>query len=118
MRRLLRVHFTLAMVVLLMACAVPAAASTGGAPAPEAGVAPSAAGGGSPYVDGKARRPARRAPSRRRPWGPVLASFRLGRPLLFLYGAPARLSFLIRSRARLAAVRISITPLGARRAAA
>ena len=95
----------------------PAAAATGGSPAPQLGAAPSKDSGGTAYSnqrDGARRRPARR----RRPRGPVLASFTLERPRLFLYGSPARVRFRIRSRARLRAVRISITPLGARRPAA
>lgn len=47
----------------------------------------------------------------------MLASFALRRSRLFLYGAPARLSYRITSRARLASVRISITPRDARHAA-
>jgi len=47
--------------------------------------------------------------------GPVLTSFTLRRPRLFLYGRPSEVSFRIRSRARLAYVRIAITRRGAAR---
>jgi murein DD-endopeptidase MepM/ murein hydrolase activator NlpD len=44
----------------------------------------------------------------------VLTASSLRRSRLFLYGPPARLSFRITSRAPLAAVRVTITPQGAR----
>ena len=87
-------------------CPAPASASTGGSAAPRANAVPSKGGGGTPYA------------RRRRPKGPVLAYFALRRPQLHLYGPPARLVFRIRSRARLAAVHISVTRLGAHRPAA
>lgn len=120
MRRFVVLPCTVA--TMVTAATAPAAAepSTGGASAPSPGVAPSKDAGGTPYAErsrGKRRRPAagRRRP---RPAGPVLASFTLRDTRLFLYGRPARLSFRITSRARLAAGRISITPKGARRAVA
>ena len=87
-----------------------AVASTGGALPPTA-ASPSADSGGTTYVkggsDGRKKRASRK---RRRPPGPVLAAFTVRRTPLFVYGRPTRVTFRIRSRARLADVRITITP--------
>ena len=90
-----------------------AAADAGGAPAPRAGSAPDSSAGGGTAYERRKRRPARR----RRPKRPLLQSFSLRRPRLFLYGRPARLAFRIRSRTKLVDVRISVIPRGARRSA-
>ena len=88
--------------VVAVALAPSAHASTGGADAPTADPAPpSASGGGAAY-----RR-------KRRVRGPVLTSFRLRRPRLFLYGRPAQVTFRIRSATRLADVRIVLVPASA-----
>ena len=94
--------------LLSLACAGSSEAATGGATAPDESAAPSKQAGGSPYDR-------RRAAWLRRP---VLTSFVLRRPRLFLHGLPAKVTYRIRSRTRLASVRISVTPAGARRAAA
>ncbi len=47
----------------------------------------------------------------------MLAAFSLRRPSLYVYGRPARVRFRIRSRTRLADVRITITPRGVRKPA-
>ena len=99
--------------------AAPADAATGGATSPAA-ASPSAESGGTPYrergTQGRKRKKAAR--ERRRPSGPVLAAFSLRQPRLFVYGRPARVTFRIRSRARLADVRISLTRRGSRGTAA
>lgn len=120
MRRSLLLPCAIALVLPGAAGYGHAQAATGGTSAPEASGAVINRGGGTPYARRrrKDRRPARRRPARRRPRGPVLAAFALRRPRLFLYGAPARLSFRISSHVRLASVRVTITPRGARRAAA
>jgi murein DD-endopeptidase MepM/ murein hydrolase activator NlpD len=103
-----------------LAAAVPSspawAADGGGAASPPAGVpapAPMAGGGGTaagqvverPAHKAKRRRKARK---RRRPRGPVLDSFSLTRPHLFLYGRPARVRF--RLRRGPARVRLRLVP--------
>jgi len=114
MRRLLALPCILAIMGAAVTWPATVEAAAGGAAVPNAGALPSKDTGGTPFVKrGRGRRPARR-----RAGGPVLASFALRRSRLFLYGAPVRLILRITSRARLAAVRISITPRGARRAAA
>jgi hypothetical protein len=94
--------------VLTLAVAVPsppAMAADGGGAAPP----PPAAGGGTvagqPVKEkAKAKKKAHR---RRRARGPVLSSFSLTRPRLFLYGRPARVSFRISASAR---VRLRLVP--------
>jgi murein DD-endopeptidase MepM/ murein hydrolase activator NlpD len=78
-------------------------------------------GGGTRYVKRRGasgRQPAKRQRGRRRASGPVLATFALRRSRLFLFGPPARVTFRIRSRAKLAKVRITITRRGARKPSA
>jgi len=116
MRRILLLSCVAAIVAPAVARAAPVMASTGGA-VPPAGATPARDTGGTPYTRGGRRRHVGHRPARRRAGGPLLASFTLERSRLFLYGAPARLTFRIMSRTRLASVRISITPSGARRAA-
>jgi len=121
MRRLVALPCVLAILGQALTWPAPVEAGAGGAAAPNLGAPPSKDTGGTPYAKrgrGRGRRPARHRPARRRAGGPVLASFTLRRSPLFLYGTPARLTFRITSRARLAAVRISITPRGVQRAAA
>jgi Peptidase family M23 len=88
-----------------------AAVEEGGAAAP-----PAAARGGTVYAphEPKPRQPGRgrRKRSRR---GPVLASFRLTRPRLFLYGRPARVTFRIDRGGRTVNVRLYLLRPGSRR---
>ena len=60
-------------------------------------------------------RPRKRA--NRRGGGPVLASFDLARPRLFLYGRPARVSFRVDGRGRSVNVRLALVRTGGGRAA-
>ena len=88
----------------------------GGAAAPQRGPSsdPSTSGG-TAFDRRRARR--RRLARRRRASAPLLASFTLRRPRLFLYGRPAQVAFRIRSRVKLVDVRISLVARGARRPA-
>ena len=104
-------------IALLAALAVagPATAGTGGG-----ATAPAGAGGGSQYGElphgdkpaaPKRERRRRKTHRRRRPRrraGLVLSSFRVGRPRLFLYGRPARITFRIDGRARRVRVRLAV----------
>ena len=93
---------------LALAAAVPSSpawAAGGG------GAAPPSAGGGTAVEQPVIRR----KPARRRSRGPVLASFSLARPRLFLYGRPARVSFRLAGRGPVR-VRLKLVPEGGRRA--
>lgn len=118
MPRLIVLPLGVAVLLSALAGSEALASSTGGTGAPDAALRLSPAGGGTPYTRRGAGSPGKRSQRRPRAAGPVLASFTLPRPRLFLYGAPARLRFRITGRARLASVRISITPRRGRRAAA
>src|SRR5205085_9097865 len=59
------------------------------------------------------RRHRRRSRSRR---GPLLTEFQVGRPRLFLYGRPSRVTFTIKSRFRSVFVRLRLLRPGQRRA--
>lgn len=116
----------------LAVAALPATAMAGGeggAAAPPAG---SGGGGGAVYSPHAAKPKAPKKPKRRphrakrKRRGPLLASFLLTRPRLFLYGRPARVSFRIDSSSRTVIVRlylrraedgqlVSTIKLGARR---
>src|SRR5918997_4852909 len=116
-----RLPATLSLVATLsLGVAGAASAATGpiagGAPAPQPGASPDpSTGGGAPYERGAPgkRRPARR----RRASAPLLASFGVNQPRLFLYGRPAQVGFRIRSRVKLVGVRISLGVASARKPA-
>ena len=107
-------------ILVLGAAAGPAAGAdstraSGGLAAPQTGMShdPSVTGGTAYERRRKRRRPARR----RRPSAPLLASFAVKRPRLFLYGHPVQVAFRIRSRVKLVDVRISMVARGSRRPA-
>jgi murein DD-endopeptidase MepM/ murein hydrolase activator NlpD len=111
-RRVVLISPALALAIALASAAGAASvvASTANAVAPAGGT------GGTPYREVAPPRPhqvAQRRPSR----GPLLRAFSLNRPRLFLFGHPARVSFRIDSRYRSVRVRLSLLPLGSRRAA-
>jgi murein DD-endopeptidase MepM/ murein hydrolase activator NlpD len=89
--------------------------------------APPAAGGGAIYQQGsptrdepaadtqrRRKRSPRRRRSRRARGGPLLTSFRLTRPRLFLFGHSARVDYRIDSRARSVRVRLYVLRPGVR----
>jgi murein DD-endopeptidase MepM/ murein hydrolase activator NlpD len=78
--------------------------------------APATGTGGTPYREAAPPRPHQVAP-RRPSRGPLLRTFSLGRPRLFLFGHPARVRFRIDSRYRTVHVRLSLLPVGSRRVA-
>jgi murein DD-endopeptidase MepM/ murein hydrolase activator NlpD len=92
--------------VTVLAAAVPSAPAWadggGAAPPSRGGAAPPSESGGTRPGDAVPRREAPRGRARRRAAGrargPVLTSFSLRRPRLFLYGHPAQVSFRIRGR--------------------
>src|ERR671916_129592 len=92
------------------ASAAAAGGRGGGAAAPQRGASADPSTSGGTAYERRRRRPARR----RRVRAPLLASFRVRRPRLFLYGRPAQVTFRIRSRAKLVDVRISVIARGAR----
>ena len=115
---------------LVLAAALPAsswAADSGGSAPPAGGATPPAGDGGGTRVGQtvprkKAQAPATSKPKRKRPArkrrssGPVLTSFKLTRPRLFLYGRPARVSFRVEGRAGPVRVRVYLVPAGQRAA--
>lgn len=107
---------------VLLALPMPASASGaegvgGGTAVPQTLTAPpSTKTGGAPAGKRPQHRKRRRA-ARRRFRGPLLASFSLRRPRLYLYGRPAQVAFRIRSRVKLSDVRISVVARGARASA-
>ena len=82
----------------------------GGAAGPQPGDSADPSTSGGTAYERRRRRRARR----RRVGAPLLASFGLRRPRLFLYGRPAQVAFRIRSRVKLVDVRISVIARGAR----
>ena len=118
MRRLPATFFTCVLLVLAMPAGASAADGAGGGTAvPQTLTAPqSTKTGGAP--SGKRPQPRRRRrAARHRFRGPVLASFTLRRPRLYLYGRPAQVAFRIRSHVKLTDVRISVVARGARASA-
>ncbi len=114
-RKALLTVLTLAVVVP----SPPAMAADGGGAAPPPAAAnpaqPPAPGGGGTVAgqpvkkqaSAKAKHKKKKAHRRPRPRGPLLSSFSLARPHLFLYGRPARVSFRISAAAR---VRLRLVP--------
>ena len=97
---------------LLPVAALAAAVPSPAASADGGGAAPPSGGGPAPPSEGGGTRPGEAVPRRtaprrraRRARGPVLTSFELRRPRLFLYGHSARVSFRIRARS---AVRVRL----------
>jgi murein DD-endopeptidase MepM/ murein hydrolase activator NlpD len=104
--------------VALVAAAVPSgpAWAGGGGAAPLPPTSPTGGSGGTtagqPVPERARERTRRRRASRRR--GPVLESFRLHRPRLFLYGHPARVSFRIGGRGQEIRVSLRLVRAGRR----
>jgi murein DD-endopeptidase MepM/ murein hydrolase activator NlpD len=99
-----------ALLALVLAAPHAALATGGGASLPSAGGGTTFGQVSAPSDDGASppRHRKRRHRRARRRGSLVLAAFRVGRPQLFLYGRPARISFEIDGRARSAHVRLSI----------
>jgi murein DD-endopeptidase MepM/ murein hydrolase activator NlpD len=109
---LLRRALPAAALVAALATAAPVDASPGGGTSVPSGNGGSRYGElphgetpAAPRAERRRAKPRRRARRRR---GLVLSSFQIGRPRLFLYGPPARVSFRIDGRARRVRVRLSV----------